>query len=280
MTRHVRRRESGTEERTYLKVGDEELKARLYRPDGEGPFPAVIDVHGGAWRGGSRTDDAPIAEHLARNGILVASIDFRRPPATPYPGPVADIAFATRWLAAQSSALEVDADAIFGLGASSGGHQVMLAALRPNDPRYRAHGVLDSEREPILRGVISCWGVLSPCERYEMAVRRNRESLVAGHHAYWPDLSAMAEADPMLILSRNEYEVLLPALVIQGTADDNMPEGMPERFAEAFALAGGEVRLELFDGEGHGFINHRPDSPASRSALGHIVDFVRAHASS
>src|SRR6516162_10119999 len=65
----------------YLRHGDTPLLARLFKPRGTGPFPAVVELHGGAWCLGDRLQDTSINEQLARNGILVAALDFRVPPA-------------------------------------------------------------------------------------------------------------------------------------------------------------------------------------------------------
>src|SRR4029077_13495879 len=54
--------------------------ARIYQPKGTGPFPTIIDVHGGAWHNGDRTNNAGIDQALAAKGILVAAVDFRQPP--------------------------------------------------------------------------------------------------------------------------------------------------------------------------------------------------------
>ena len=64
----------------YQRHGDQPLLARLYQPIGPGPFPAVLEVHGGAWTGGDRFNNVSIAEALAADGIVVLSIDFRMPP--------------------------------------------------------------------------------------------------------------------------------------------------------------------------------------------------------
>ncbi|HTT79108.1 MAG TPA: alpha/beta hydrolase, partial [Stellaceae bacterium] len=78
------------------------LLARLYRPTGAGPFPAVVQVHGGAWVNKDRTDNDFIAKALAESGILVAAIEFRMPPEAPYPAALADINLAVRWLKARA----------------------------------------------------------------------------------------------------------------------------------------------------------------------------------
>src|SRR5438093_7143660 len=78
------------------------LLARLYRPIGTGPFPALVDVHGGAWASGDRLNNAPLDEALAKSGIVVLAIDFRMPPEHRYPASIADINLATRWMKAHA----------------------------------------------------------------------------------------------------------------------------------------------------------------------------------
>ena len=99
----------------FLRHGDTPLLARLYRPKGQGPFPALIDVHGGAWASGDRLNNAPLDEALAKSGIVVLAIDFRMPPAHRYPASIADINFAIRWLKAHARGIRQPARA--GLGA-------------------------------------------------------------------------------------------------------------------------------------------------------------------
>ena len=120
----------------YLRHGDKPLLARLFKPKGAGPFPLMIDLHGGAWCNGDRLNDTPINEALARSGIVVAALDFRMPPQAAYPASMADINYGVRWLKSQASALKGRPGRVGVIGISSGGHQGMLAAMRPNDPRY------------------------------------------------------------------------------------------------------------------------------------------------
>src|SRR5437667_11867807 len=86
----------------YQRQGGRALLARLYRPAGTGPFPAVVQVHGGAWVNKDRTDNDFIARAFAESGILVASLDFRIPPEAPYPASLADINLGISWLKARA----------------------------------------------------------------------------------------------------------------------------------------------------------------------------------
>ena len=74
------RYEIDVEDVAYLRHGDSELLARIYRPRGTGPFPMMIDLHGGAWCNGDRHNDKLLCEALARSGVVVAALDFRQPP--------------------------------------------------------------------------------------------------------------------------------------------------------------------------------------------------------
>src|SRR5579863_4604471 len=122
----------------YRRSEGEPLLARLYRPRGAGPFPALIEVHGGAWASGDRLNNAPLDEALAKSGIVVFAVDFRMPPRHRYPASIADIHYATRWLKAHAAEFGSRADLVAGLGTSSGAHQLLLSALEPSDRRYGA----------------------------------------------------------------------------------------------------------------------------------------------
>ena len=124
-----------TQDVEYLRHGDRRFMARLFKPQGAGPFPAVIEVHGGAWCNGDLNECQIYAEGFARAGLAVAAIDFRHA-SDGYPTSLADINYAIRWVKANASELNTRADLIGMAGQSSGGHLAMLAAMRPNDPRY------------------------------------------------------------------------------------------------------------------------------------------------
>jgi hypothetical protein len=82
----------------YLRHGSKPLLARLFKPRGSGPFPALVDVHGGAWNLSDRLADTMINEALAKSGVVVAALDFRMPPEASYPASMADINYGVRWL--------------------------------------------------------------------------------------------------------------------------------------------------------------------------------------
>jgi acetyl esterase/lipase len=262
----------------YQRQGGRALLARLYRPAGAGPYPAVIQVHGGAWVNKDRFDNDFIARALAESGILVASIDFRMPPEAPYPASLADINLATRWLKARARLYGSRPDWVGSMGTSSGGHQVLLAAMRPEDPRYAALLLADAPQiDARVAFVISGWGVLDPLLRYHLAKKAGNQELVEHHHAFWGTEAAMSEASPPAILDRGEKVALPPALAFGGDADEWVPVETMQRLVNGWRHAGGEIELQLYPGANHGFMTGKPDAPYARPAIERMKAFIRKH---
>ena len=248
----------------YLRHRSGPLLARIYRPKEGRPRAALVSMHGGRWTRETRLTNAVIDEALARDGALVMALDIRMPPVAGYPDCLADINYAIRWLKVYARMLGVEGERVGGMGTSSGGHQMTLSALRPRDARYRAipgpEGV-----DASLAFLIAGWPVLDPLARYKMAKAQGNEEMLSAHHAYWPDEAAQAEGNPQMILDRGEPVELPPALVIQGTADVVLPDGMADKFAAAYRKAGGAVDLRKFEGQPHTFITKEPAAIPRRS---------------
>ncbi len=253
------------------------LLARLYRPAGEGPFPGVIEVHGGVWTKRDRTLNEVIHRFLAANGILVLAIDFRMPPVAKFPAAANDVNFAIRWFKARAEAFGTRPELIGGLGTSSGGHLLMLNVLRPDDRRFReATPGSDAGPDARLAFAITCWAVLDPSSRYRMVVGTSRQDLIDGHHAFWADEAEMAAGNPQFMLENDTELQLPPLLLFQGSEDDNLTPDMAARFAVAYRRRGGHAELEMYEGAPHTFITRDPASAATRSALARILAFIRS----
>ncbi|MGX7678303.1 alpha/beta hydrolase [Jatrophihabitans sp. DSM 45814] len=272
-------RAPGVEDITLRDDDSEQLIGRIYRPNSRGPFPAVVDVHGGAWVNGDYRNDEALCTDLAAGGVLCLSVGFRRPPVARYPEPVADIHFAIRWLKAHATELNIDGDRLGGIGLSSGGHQLMLAAMRPWDPRYSrltAAGVGSNAR---LAFAVLVYPILDPLARYAFAAQTGRDGLVAGHDAYFGDTRVMEEANPQLALDRREQLETPPVLLIQGDGDTNVTMSMAERFVTAYREAGGTIELARYPRAPHGFIRDpAPDAEALEArarALSFIFEYSR-----
>lgn len=263
----------------YLRHDGKERLARIYQPAGIGPFPAVVQVHGGAWNTKDRTDGQHASMDLAAAGIVVMSIDFRNAPEAPYPASLQDINFAFRWLKANAGRFGSRADKVGTYGTSTGGHQALLAAIRPEDPRYRAIELVEAPTtDARLAFVITGWGVIFPLERYRMAQARNKTEIVRSHEIFFGDESTQIEATPADVIDRKEDVYLPPTFLFQGTEDEWIPVEQVERLAASYRGAGGKMEIALFEGEPHTFLNDQPYSANSIQAFSRIVDFIRKQA--
>jgi len=264
------------EDLEYGRVDGTPLIARLYRPRGAAGFASVVNVHGGAWVANDRLQMAVINEAVAASGTAVLALDFRMPPAATYPASIADINLGIRWLKANIEKFGGSTRRIGGIACSSGGHQLWLNVMRPRDARYSAHKLANADDiDASLDFVVVCWPISDPVARYKMARETGNERLVKNHDAYFLTEAAMAEANPQTILEKGEAKNLPPALIVQGTADNNVTPDMPDRFVAAYTKAGGKITLRKFEGQPHTFIVLNPTSAASVEAIGLIVDFVR-----
>jgi acetyl esterase len=269
----------------YLRHGSTPYLARLYRPQGVGPFPIVVELHGGAWCRSDRLADKVIHEAVAKSGVIVAALDWRQPPVAPYPASFQDIHYAIRWLKARATELGSRPDMVGSMGNSSGGHQAMLLGMRPFDARY---GALPAAAgwpavDATVRAVIMCSPVIDPIGRYHYAKQLKAsgppypplvDEVLPNHDAYWLTEAAMAEGCPARALEQGEKVQLPPVLYLQGTEDLAHPRPHLDRFMAAYRKAGGVVDLELFEGEGQGFIMRKAGSPASNRAIELIIEFV------
>lgn len=256
----------------YRLEGDKVWLARIHRPMGaDGPFPTVIDVHGGAWANGDRLMNEVTDLALAASGLVVAAIDFRTSLDAPHPAAMEDISYAIRWLKTHAGLFGGTAQALGGVGWSSGGHQLMLAAMRPD--RYATLPLAEApDTDDRLAYVVMGWPVIDPLARYRMAQARDNETVIANHLAYFEDEAGMTEASPPHILQRGEAVELPPALLVQGSADESLPPMMAESFVEAYSAAGGVIELGKYPGAPHGFL--REPGPNTVRGVAQIKSFI------
>src|SRR5580692_5638767 len=114
------------------------LKARIYQPKGAGPFPVVLDLHGGAWNAKDRTAEEPMDRAIAGSGVLVVAIDMTWGKESPYPASVQDANYGVRWLKSKAATWNGDPSKLGVYGSSSGGQVAELLVMRPHDSRYNA----------------------------------------------------------------------------------------------------------------------------------------------
>jgi len=266
----------------YLKHGDTPLLARIFKPQGSGPFPIMLELHGGAWVRGERLNGNEANEALAKTGVIVAALDFRTQER--YPASLADIHYAVRWAKTQAASWNGIPDRIGAMGTSSGAHQAMLLGMRPNDTRYAAlpspagAGAVDGS----LDCVIMVSPVIDPLGRYHYAkgLRPDLppppgmgERTPPMHEQYWGTEEAMAEGAPARILERGEKTALPPTLTLRRSQEDAHPRPDFDEFISQYRKAGGQIDVTIFEEEGEGILRDL-SSKVAEQALEQMSAFI------
>ncbi len=247
----------------------------LFLPKDEGTKwrPAVIVIHGGAWRSGDKRQLRMLAETFARRGYVAASINYRLAPKWSYPAQLDDCQRAVRWLRKKAKEFRIDPNRFGAAGASAGGHLSLLLGTRETR----------DESDPELKGIsskVQCvLSIFGPTdftdERYIQASRnpvlgKALIEFVGKPYDEAPDL--WKEISPLHHLSPDDA----PTFIIHGDQDPLVPLAQSEKFAEVCKKLGIPVRLVVIKGMGHG-----PTTPEQRlqflSALNDALTFFDRH---
>ena len=135
----------------YSKVGDRELLLDAYLPEKGGPSPAVLVVHGGAWRMGNRKQLRGYAEALAKTGFVCFAIDYRLAPEHKFPAQIEDCRSAVKWMRANAAHYKVDPKKLGAIGYSAGGHLVSLLGTTGEAPT-KENGNVDTRLQVVVAG--------------------------------------------------------------------------------------------------------------------------------
>ncbi len=239
----------------FRKTPKRTLMARIYQPQGKGPFPTLLDLHGGAWNNKDRLANVPMDEAVAKAGMLVVAVDLTLAPEAPYPASVQDANYAVRWLKHKAKEWNGDPANLGVLGSSSGGHIAQLLGMRPRDARYNAHPLPGAPNIDATVAYVATRSPISdPHARYLQAVKMKREEMMLKSNTYFNPPELVHEGNPQEILERREKVSLPPMLIMQGGADDNVIPPIQEKFAVTYRAAGGECQLEIFAGCEHEWI--------------------------
>jgi acetyl esterase len=255
------------------------LMARVYQPQGAGPFPTVLDLHGGAWNAKDRRAEEPMDRALARSGLLVVAIDMTLAPEAPYPACVQDANYGVRWLKTKAASWNGNPSRLGIYGSSSGGHVAELLAMRPRDPRYNsiplanAAGVDATVAYVAMRSPVS-----NPFARFQNAEALKRDAMMKNTTTFFNPWETIHESNPQEILERRERVNLVPLLIMQGALDDNVLPSVQEKFATTYKAAGGECQLQIFEGCEHEWV--ATPGPQTDRAREMVKAFIARHVNS
>jgi len=232
-----------------------QLMARIYQPVGVGPFPVLLDFHGGAWNNKDRLAEAPMDQAFAASGILVIAVDLTRAGESPYPAAIQDASYGIRWAKANARAWGGDPDTLGLYGSSSGGHVAELLGMKPNDALYNALAVKDfKDITSVVRYIVTRSPISNTEARYENAVSKKREPMINNNLNFFKPWNTIDLGNPQKILDRREFSRLPPLLIMQGELDDNVLPKDQEYFAKSYKAAGGYCEYVLFKDSEHEWV--------------------------
>lgn len=243
---------------TYGKADDTELKLDLARPDGDGPFPAIVFIHGGGWAGGNRQIYRGQIQEAAKRGYVAATITYRlmkfdndkkeTTTATPiFPAQIHDAKAAIRWLRANASKYQVDPNRIGVTGASAGGHLSLLVGL--TDPSAKLEGDSGTpDQSSRVQAVVNVFGPteMTSCHK-KSSVAWIFRLFLGGTPEETPD--AHKAASPLTYVSKDDP----PVLTLHGDLDELVPIEQATMLDEKMKAVGASHTLVILKGQGHGF---------------------------
>jgi molybdenum ABC transporter molybdate-binding protein len=240
----------------YAHVDGESIRLDAFVPDGPGPFPTVILVHGGGWNAGDKSGGpgkgytSPLDEPLARAGFTWFEINYRLTPQHPYPACIDDVETAIRWVKAHAAPYRVDPRRIALAGESAGGHLVELEGTR-SDPATR------------VAAVVAFYG-----NSDLLAEEKERGGFLGNFGALFPGRTQLDDSAVALLKSASAvYQVrpgLPPFLLLHGDADKSVPYSRSVELHARLVAAGVPCDFITIPGGVHGMINWDQVAPHYR----------------
>jgi acetyl esterase/lipase len=245
----------------YASPDGHRLDLNLARPrKGDGPFPAVICIHGGGFRAGSRVGYDPLCIRLAQHGFVAMTVTYRLAPKFQFPAAVHDVKAAVRWARANAAKYHIDPDRIGVTGGSAGGHLAQFLGVTADVKEFEGNGG-NPEQSSRVACVVNVYGPSDFTKSYGKSVDAaevlplflggNLETARRRH----------IQASPLYWVTPNAA----PTLCIHGTEDRYVAHEQAEWLVDRLKAAGVEVEFLTLEGAGHGFKGK--DAEAADKAL-------------
>jgi acetyl esterase/lipase len=220
----------------------------IYRPADNATHPAILFVHGGGFRAGSRKGYTRNCIQLAQTGYVTATADYRLAPKAPFPAAVNDVKAAVRYLRANAARLSLDPQKIGATGGSAGGHLVLFLGVTGNVPEFEGNGP-NRDQSSRVQCVVSMYGPSDFTKSYGRSVDAAEVlPLFLGgdlEHAR----EAHLRASPLYWVTPDAP----PTLAIQGTKDRYVNYEQSVWIIERLLAAGVPAEIETIEGADHGF---------------------------
>jgi acetyl esterase/lipase len=231
----------------YGKGGDEDLKLDIARPEKtNSAAPCVVVIHGGAWRGGSKSAHDDIIREFAKRDYVSATVEYRFCPKYPFPAQVEDVKCAVRFLRAHADKYGLDPKRIGAMGFSAGAHLSMMLGVMDKGDGLEGNGGWADQPSKV-QAVVAFFGPTDFTMGYPEASAQLVKDFLGGTLAEKPGV--YRAASPVTYVNAGDAAMLL----FQGTKDPLVPHEQAYRMAEALTAAGVPGRVEILIGASHGW---------------------------
>ncbi|MDX2006191.1 MAG: alpha/beta hydrolase [Meiothermus sp.] len=249
----------------------------LFVPQGNGPFPLVVNIHGGGFMAGSKEMlDAPIARALLKEGVAVASINYRLSGEARFPAAVLDAKAAVRFLRANAARYRLNPDRFLAFGQSAGGNLASLLGTSGGVAAFEDPALGNAGTSSRVQGVIDWFG---PTDFLQMDAAAKAQGCPADHgQANSPESKYLGKPIaevPELVRQANPITYIdsgdPPFLLQKGDKDCLIPFAQSQLLHDALRKAGVAAALETLAGAGHGGAQFSTEANVRR-----VVEFVKA----
>jgi acetyl esterase/lipase len=239
----------------YSNPDDQHLQLNMARPkDGAGPFPAVICIHGGGFRAGTRESFNGLCLQLAERGYVAVTVSYRLAPKYQFPAAVYDVKAAVRWMRANAEKYQIDPDRIGTTGGSAGGHLAQFLGVTSGVSKFEGDGG-NAEYSSSVKCVVNFYGPSDFTKSYDASVdAKDVLPLFLGGNLE-QERHRHIESSPLYWVTPEAA----PTLFVHGTKDAYVAHEQAEWIVERMKAADVEATLMTIEDGDHGFRTSSPD---------------------
>jgi acetyl esterase/lipase len=232
----------------FSNAADQHLQLNLARPKNvSGDLPAILCIHGGGFRAGTRESYDKLCVTLATHGYVAATLTYRLAPAHPFPAAVIDCKAAVRWLRANSAKYQLDPKRLGVTGGSAGGHLAQFLGVTADVKEFDAGPHLD--QSSAVSCVVNYYGPSDLTKSYGKSVDAAEVLPLFFGGALDTKLKEHVRGSPLYWVTPNAA----PALIVHGTEDKYVNYEQAGWMVDKLKAAQVEVELLTLPGAGHGF---------------------------
>jgi acetyl esterase/lipase len=239
----------------YSNPDDQHLQLNMARPkEGAGPFPAVICIHGGGFRAGTRESFNGLCLQLAERGYVAVTVSYRLAPKYQFPAAVYDVKAAVRWMRANAAKYQIDPDRIGTTGGSAGGHLAQFLGVTSGVKKFEGDGG-NSEYSSSVKCVVNFYGPSDFTKSYDASVdAKDVLPLFLGGNLE-QERHRHIESSPLYWVTPEAA----PTLFVHGTKDAYVAHEQAEWIVARMKAADVEATLMTIEDGDHGFRTSSPE---------------------